>query len=458
MNRSKDLATTLHLSAGAQYIKHKTATSIVPIKHRSTHVLRCNNTVKNSPVTRILCFSTLYPNSEQPNHGIFVENRLRHTLALGDLQATVLAPVPYFPFQSRKWGRYSAFARIPKLEQRQGVVVHHPRFPVVPKIGSLLTPLLLFLAARRSLRKLLSQGFAFDLIDAHYFYPDGVAAALLARAFNKPFVVTARGSDLTQHAKNPFERSQILWAARSATALVTVSQSLKTELGNLGIGADKIAVLRNGVETDLFRPLVREKLRSDFGITRHALLSVGALIPRKGHEIAIEALSHLPDCELLIAGSGPLREKLQNCATQFGVASRVRFLGQIAHRDLPNFYNAADAFVLMSSREGWANVILESLACGTPVIATDVGGSGEIIRSPVAGRLLSERSPQALAREIQSLRANPPERVATRKYAEAFGWGPVAATNHALFKALADTRTPISNVARQFSVAGPDSA
>lgn len=369
-----------------------------------------------------------------------------------------MAPVPYFPFQSPLWGRYSAFARIPKLEQRQDVVIHHPRFPVVPKIGSLLTPLLLYLAARRSLRNLMSQGLAFDLIDAHYFYPDGVAAALLARAFNKPFVVTARGSDLTQHAKNQFERSQILWAARSATAIVTVSQSLKTELENLGIGKDKIAVLRNGVDTTVFRQLGRDKTRADLGLTRYALLSVGALIPRKGHEIAIEALSHLPDCELLIAGSGLLREKLQNCATQFGVASRVRFLGQIAHSDLPNLYNAADAFVLMSSREGWANVILESLACGTPVIATDVGGSGEVIRSPAAGRLLSERSPQALAREIQSLRAHPPERTATRKYAEAFGWGPVAAANRALFKALADTQTPISNVARQFSVAGPEPA
>lgn len=401
---------------------------------------------------RVLLFSTLYPNQEQPNHGVFVENRIRQTLAQGGVAVTVVAPVPFFPFRSGVWGRYAAYARVPKIEQRAGLTVHHPRFAAIPRVGTRLTAQFLYRAALRRVRQLMAQGLAFDAIDAHYFYPDGVAAAMLARAVGKPLLITGRGSDLTLHTRDPVAKAQILNAARAADALITVSQSLKRSLVEFGIEPDRVAVLRNGVETDLFKPLPREACRAELSISRFCLVSVGGLIPRKGHDITIEAMTQLPDCELLIAGGGPLRAALEARAKALGVADRVRFLGEVAHRDLPKLYNAADAMVLMSSREGWANVILESLACGTPVVASDVGGANEIIRAPVAGSLVPRRDATTLAQHIQALRGSLPERAQTRSYAEAFGWGPVAAANKALMTAVA-SRAP-NLVPASFSVEG----
>lgn len=403
---------------------------------------------------RVLLFSTLFPNQEQPNHGVFVENRIRQTLAQGGVEVTVLAPVPFFPFRSNAWGRYAAYARVPAVEQRAGVTVHHPRFPAIPVIGTRLSAQFLYRAALRRLRGLMANGLTFDVIDAHYFYPDGVAAALLARAVGKPLVITGRGSDLTLHTRDPVAKAQILKAARSADALITVSQSLKRTLVEFGIESERVAVLRNGVETDLFRPLPREACRAALNIERFCLLSVGGLIPRKGHDITIEAMAQLPDCELLIAGSGPLRATLEARAKQLGVDDRVRFLGEVAHRDLPKLYSAADTMVLMSSREGWANVILESLACGTPVVASDVGGANEIIRAAVAGALVARRDSASLVRAIQTLRASMPNRAQTRSYAEAFGWAPVATANKGILATVA-ARTP-GLIPASFSVEGPD--
>ncbi len=408
-------------------------------------------------MTKVLCFSTLYPNGEQPNHGIFVENRLRHTVLTGTVTATVLAPVPFFPFRSKAFGRYGAFARVARQETRHEIPVYHPRFPVIPKLGQRWTPHFLYKAARRKLEQLVSDGYDFDVIDAHYFYPDAVAAGRLARQFGKPFVVTSRGSDLTEHARDPAQRELILQTASAATALITVSASLKAELERLGVDPDRIAVLRNGVETDTFRPLPRDECRKGLGLDAFTILSVGALIPLKAHDIAIRSLVHMPDCHLLIAGIGPLHGELERLAGSLGVASRVTLLGAIPHRELATYYSAADAMVLMSSREGWANVILESLACGTPVVASDVGGVREIIRDPVAGMIVTERQPESLAAAISRLRAALPSRVATRRYAEAFGWEPVASANARLLTAASRSTQPMKNVASDFTVHGPQS-
>lgn len=377
-------------------------------------------------------------------------------MAEGQISATVIAPVPYFPFRSRVWGRYARYASIPGEETRHNITVHHPRFLALPRIGSRLTPLTLAAAARKRLNALIAKGLEFDLIDAHYFYPDAIAASQIAREFAKPFVVTARGSDLTQHTSDPRERRDIIAAAHEATALITVSNSLKEELVKLGINPSRIAVLRNGVETSLFRPQPVEALGSRTQSRKHKLLSVGALIPRKSHDIAIRAMTELPDCELKIAGVGPLQGELQNLIEQLGLGDRVKLLGEIAHRDLPKYYSEADLMVLMSSREGWANVILESLACGTPVVASNVGGANEIILSPVAGVVVNDRTPASLAQATRDFLLNMPERAKTRTYAEAFGWQPVARSNSRLLVAASLSKTPLQNIADEYSVHGAE--
>ena len=387
---------------------------------------------------RVLVFSTLYPNQAQPNHGIFVENRLRHTLAQGGIEATVLAPVPWFPLRHPRFGRYATYAAVPRLETRHGLEIHHPRYPVIPKIGSRFAPVFLYRAAKRVLDRMARQGAPkFDLIDAHYFYPDGVAAARLAREFDIPLLITGRGTDLTLIPQSPPERAQIQWAGKQASALITVCEDLRQRLVELGEAPSRVVTLRNGVDLTRFSPGDRDAARKRLGLDGFTLLSVGSLIPRKGHELIIAALADLPDARLLIAGSGPMRAELERVAEEKGLASRVRFLGEIAHDALTDAYRAADIFVLASSREGWANVLLEAMACGTPVVATNVNGTPEVVQDPKLGVLVQERSAPALAQAIKQLRALSPDRRAVRTYAEQFSWDDTARANKALFLAAA---------------------
>jgi len=382
---------------------------------------------------KVLTFSTLYPNAARPAHGVFVETRLRQLLASGEIQSSVVAPVPWFPFTHPAFGAYAAQARAPRAETRNGIDVLHPRFPVLPKIGMTLAPLLLYRAVRPLVERVRRER-GFDLIDAHYFYPDGVAAAMLARVLDVPAVITARGSDVNLIAQYRFPRRMIRWAARQAAAVVTVSQALKDKLVALGVEHERIHVLRNGVDLELFRADDRDTLRAELGLRRPTLLSVGNLLAFKGHGLVIEALSLVPECELVIAGEGPDRAAFEALARQCGVSGRVRFVGSVNQQDLRRFYCAADALVLASSREGWPNVLLEAMACGTPVIATAVGGVPEIVTSPDAGAVVKERSAPALARAVRELLARPRERAATRRFAEQFGWDATSKGQLRLFR------------------------
>ena len=299
-------------------------------------------------------------------------------------------------------------------------------------------PLTMAIAARPALASLVSSGFDFDAIDAHYFYPDGVAAALLSRWFDRPLVITARGSDITQLSEFAGPRRMIRWASKQASAIVTVCSSLKTDLVALGSDAAKIVVLRNGVDLTDFVPIEPALARDRLGLPAggRVIASVGHLIPRKGHELVIEALASLPDVTLLIAGSGPDGEMLQQLARRLAVDDRVRFLGQVSHDGLPLVYSASDALVLASSTEGWANVLLEAMACGTPVVATDVGGSREVVDSPEAGLLVAERDAASIAAALERLLAALPDRGATRRYAERFSWDDTTRGQERLFESL----------------------
>ena len=391
----------------------------------------------HGPSFEILTFSTLYPNAARPEHGIFVENRLRHLRASGRVAGEVIAPSPWFPFAVPGLGRYASFARVPRQEMRHGIVVHHPRYPLIPKFGMTSAPFALYAATAPLLRRLLRRGRRFDLIDAHYFYPDGVAAVMLGRRFGIPVSITARGSDISQIADYAIPRRLILAAAERAAGLVTVCQALKDRLVELGIEGSRVRVLRNGVDLDTFHPGRREEARERLRLEMPTLLSVGHLIERKRHDLAIRALRHLPECCLLIAGEGPLRPSLEAEAAEAGVADRVRFLGQVPHHELSRLYAAADALVLASSREGWANVLLEAMACGTPAVASDAWGNREVVASPAAGLLIEKYTPEGVADACRTLLAAPPDRAATRAYAEQFDWSSTTDGQLRLFETIA---------------------
>jgi len=387
---------------------------------------------------RVLLFSTLYPSAVRPIHGIFVETRLRELIKTGQVEAKVVAPVPWFPFKAERFGDYGLFARTPRVEQRNGLEVHHPRYCLPPKIGMNPAPYLMALGALATVRRLQREGFDFDLIDAHYYYPDGVAASLLARWLGKPFVVTARGTDLNLIPQHAFPRRLIQQTAAQAAASIGVCQALMDSLQALGAEPAKLHTLRNGVDLERFVPEDRSAARERLGLPAQdrLLLSVGHLIERKGHHLAIEALSALPpDVRLLIAGGGPERAALEQQARVLGVVERVRFVGVVPQQELKWWYSAADALALCSSREGWANVLLEAMACGTPVIATNIWGTPEVVNTRAAGVLMDERSGTGLARAWQTLFSAPPSREATRRHAETFSWDPTTEGQLRLFRA-----------------------
>ena len=371
---------------------------------------------------QLLTFSTLFPNTERPNHGIFVETRLRHLIASGKATARVVAPIPWFPFTHKRFGAYARFARIPERETRFGLSVEHPRYFLPPKLGMHIAPDMLAFAAKPCIARIIDEGYDFNIIDAHYFYPDGVAATKLGKYFNKPVVITARGSDITLLPQFSQPRKKILQAAADASGVITVCNALKDELIRLGVSATKIISLRNGVDLILFQPIDREVTRRTLGLTKFTLLTVGNLVQVKGHELILRALTLLPEMHLLIAGDGILRQPLERLAIQLKISDRVQFLGSLKQEQLRTYYGAADTMILASEREGWANVLLESMACGTPVVASRVWGTPEVVAAPEAGILMSERTPEALAHAVRSLKNHYPDRTATRCYAENFSW------------------------------------
>ena len=394
---------------------------------------------------KVLTFSTLFPSSVLPGHGIFVETRLRELLKSGEVESRVVAPVPWFPSSDPRWGDYARFAATPAREQRNGLDVLHPRYLLLPKVGMTTAPLTLALGARAAVQRLIAEGFDFDVIDAHYYYPDGVAAALLARWFNKPLTVTARGSDVNLIGGHALPRRFMQWASRVASASIGVSQALVDRMRELGLGSARQLTLRNGVDLTRFQPAGDvAALRAQLGVAGSPLIvSVGNLLPVKGHDLAIEALARLRqqglDARLCVIGAGPLRDELQALASQRGLDGEVRFLGALPQEQLAAWYGAADLLMLASEREGWPNVLLESMACGTPVVATSVGGIPEIVDVPSTGRLVAERSAAALADAVLDLWRDLPPRDAVCRHARQFGWHETTQGQLNLFQTISRT-------------------
>lgn len=388
------------------------------------------------PALRVLTFSSLFPSEARPRHGIFVENRLLHLRRDCEVDARVVAPVPWFPFSAPVFGSYARFAATPRRAVRaEGLQVSYPRYLMLPRVGVAMQPDSMARAALGDILELIASGWQPELIDAHYLYPDGVAAALLARRLGLPLVMTARGTDVNVIAQQPGPGRRILDAAAQASAVIAVSQPLKDRLMALGVDAAKVHVLRNGVDTDLFRLEEQATARAALGLPAHGPIaaSVGNLVAEKGQAHALEALRELPALRLVIVGDGPLRQELAARAERAGVASRVEFRGVMPQAQLGRLYAACDVLLLTSEREGWPNVVLESMACGTPVVAFDVGAVREMITSDLTGRIVVPRDAGALAAATASVLAAPAPRESIRRHAAGFDWASISRGQRSLF-------------------------
>ncbi len=378
---------------------------------------------------KVLVFTSLYPNNVWPHHGVFVKERMATFAKQTGCPVKVVAPVPYYP--SIKFGLRRAYSQIAHQETRDGLEVYHPRFFMTPKVGMSTYGVLLFLSVLPLVRRI-QRSFDFDLIDAHFVYPEGLAAVLLGRYFGKPVVISARGTDINLYRSFPIIRRMLQYSLRKADRVVAVCQALKDAMVELGIAGEKIAVIPNGVDAGKFFPFPKENARQKLGLPhRKIILSVGGLVPRKGFHVLIKALSLLvneegrKDLYLVIAGEGPFRRELEQLVSSLGLKEHVRMAGDVAHENLYLWYNAADLFCLASDREGWPNVLLESLACGTPVVATSVWGIPDVISSEEYG-LLTERDEKKMAATIMRALRTSWNTEAIVAYARRHAWAYVA--------------------------------
>jgi teichuronic acid biosynthesis glycosyltransferase TuaC len=383
---------------------------------------------------RVLTFSTLFPDSSRPRFGPFVERQTLELAAHPDVEMRVMAPIGLAPWPIARLGGYSSLSPLPEREVWKGLDVLRPRFLHLPGIGGCLDPAMMTKGLLPRLRQLRDE-FSFDVIDAQFFFPDGPAAVALGKALGVPVSVKARGSDIHYWGARPATGKQVLSAGKAADGMLAVSAALKADMVAMGMPGDRIQVHYTGVDLDLFQPVDRAKAKSALGITGPLIVSVGTLSNRKGQELLIEALPALPNAILALIGSGPDRNRYEIKAKELGVADRVRFTGSIGHEEIAHWLGAADTMALPSLSEGLANVWVEALACGTPIVITDVGGAREVVKTPDAGRVVAANS-QAIAGAIREILEHPRDPLTVRKCAERFTWQANTAALYAHLKSL----------------------
>jgi glycosyltransferase involved in cell wall biosynthesis len=389
------------------------------------------------PAPRVLTFSSIFPNTEQPLHGLFVRERIR---ALGRLcPVTVVAPVPWVPPGLASSPRYAAYQRVPRLSRDGSLIVHHPRFAVVPRVLKSTDAVLMAASLSRALRRL-HRATPFDVIDAHWAYPDGAAAAILAAELGLPFALTVRGDDVNCFAEERGRGPWIRWALRRAAIVIALSHDLKRRVDALSGGRARAVVVPNGIDGERFRPVDRTEARRRLTLDApgRVLLSVGRLHSSKGFDTVVDAVGRLgaqaSDVHLYIVGApddeADARPAIAAAVARHGLEGRVHLVGPQNPEQLVDWYSAADLFCLATTREGSPNVLLEAIACGLPCVTTPVGGNPDAVRSAALG-ILVDPDPALMSLAIDRALRTPWDRGQIAAEGGGRSWRHVAEECHA---------------------------
>lgn len=348
---------------------------------------------------RILVFTSLFPNRAQPSHGIFIKERVRHFAS--NVEVKVVAPISVL----QQWG---VMKQIPRREEIDGMDVYHPHYIGFPKLAKFLDGWLMYRSVLSAVKGIQKE-FDFDLLDVHYAYPDGFAGFLLSCALKRPYILSVRGSDIHLLKDYPARRRLIRKTLKNAAQVVAVSRALRDEVAELGAVPEKVTIIPNGVDQETFFPGDRQAAREKLGLSPHRtiLLAVGRLMEVKGIQYLLPAVSEIKregeydKLQVFVVGEGPLRGALTKRIQGLGIETSVFLIGQRPHEELYSWFNAADLFCLPSLSEGCPNVLLEAMACGTPVVASKVGGVPDLVDSAEVGILTPPANPAALAEAIK---------------------------------------------------------
>lgn len=352
---------------------------------------------------KILVITSLFPNTMEPEKGMYNKQQILELSKLCELK--VVAPVPWSPNINIRQ-QWNLFSRVSQKGSIDGVEVFHPRYFITPKIGRSFYAFLFYISLYRNI-KVIYKFFKFDLIYAPWVYPDGVGSYYIAKKINIPIVTGVLGSDVNVYANYFFRKKIIADALKNSQLVIAVSSALKDKVLSLGVSQDKVKVILNGINSNLFKPCDQEEIKNKLNLSKEKkyILFIGNLYAIKGVEFLIESFKNISfnnkNIELLIIGDGDLKEQLIRKVNYLEIRDKVSFLGRKPHNELPDWINCCDVFCLPSIHEGCPNVVLESLACGKPVVASNVGGIPELITSDEYGFLVASGNCKELTAAIQ---------------------------------------------------------
>jgi len=378
---------------------------------------------------RILALSYLFPNKFYPNYGIFVLNRLKHVAQHCEIK--VVAPVPWFPFMER-FAKFRNYTRIPRAATLENLDAFHPRFFMVPKFMKWLDGVSYFLSTLTTILRI-RKDFDFDIIDLHWTYPDIVAGYLYSKVFRSKWIVTIRGKEAIVFRKWDLRTIIVNSLLRRADYVIALSEELAAMLRNKGVAADRISIIQNGVDVQKFTPMDKRAARRKLGLKEDdkIILSVGSLIARKGYHKVITAMPGLvkkfADLKYYIVGStnpeGDFAPKLRKLISDFNLETRVFMVGARSNEELVYWYNSSDLFCLASEGEGSPNVVREALACGSPIVATDVGDVRQILSHSFLGYVVDPaKGNKQLADKLSLGLTTAWDKPAIRKHIQKFTW------------------------------------
>ena len=338
---------------------------------------------------KIIAITNLFPNSLNPTKGLFNYQQLK-ALRQQSVEVTVIAPIPWHHF-----------SKLPEREIIDGFNVYHPRYFVMPKIGRSLYGFLFTMSLLPKIKKLYKE-LKFDMILSTWAYPDAFGSYLIAKALKKSIVIKIHGTDINLYTRYFLRRKMIAWALSNSDKTISVSDALKEEITKIGVPSNKIVVIPNGINTELFKPMDQLECRRVVGLPldKKIILYAGNFEYVKGVDMLIDAFGGLlqlrDDTLLVLLGDGSFYKKLREKAEVFNMESRVIFAGRIKHDAMRYYMNASDVFCLPSRSEGCPNVVLEAMACGKPVVATKVGGIPELVSDSNFGILVTPENPRYL--------------------------------------------------------------
>lgn len=378
---------------------------------------------------QVLAMSYLFPNSVQPNYGIFVYNRLKAVAQIHDI--TIIAPIPWFPLRHLIRG-YPDLRSVPLSEKKDGLTIYYPRFFVIPHFIKWLDPFFYLLCTLPLILYFLSIR-KFDLIDVHWVYPDILAGLVISKIINKPLYVTIRGKDAVCDGEISIRKKMLDYWLKKATRVICLSRELAEITELIGVVSGKIDVVSNGVDIGVFKPIDQAQCRKylDVPLDKKMILSIGYLTEQKGFHYIINCLSEListdNDVVLYIIGSSPNPEcnyihYLNKLIDFYKLSDRVFFKGTVSNSELPYWYNAADVFCLATSTEGSPNVVMEALSCGCPVVVSSVGGIPDIMSEEFLGNMFDLTDNNGLARALHDFFSRNWDRKCIRQHMERYSW------------------------------------